>query len=405
MAAIDTSELVQYPIVRCNDLTIDPVYLELQRERGSFRAQLPYGEPCWVTTRYEDVKLVYGDRRFVKGLGTGRDGPRMMEGRIHDDPSIIAQMDPPRHTRIRRLTSGAFAPAEMRKMSGWLDDIANELVDTMEERGGTVDLVEVMSWTLPLRVLTGILGVPESEIATFRGWIDQLMNVESSVEAKGEAIGLLIPYIQGLIDERRAQHTGDLLSVMVQARDDNDQLTEDELVSLALTLFLAGFETTAAQIGNTVFTLMTHRDRWRELLDDRDLVRPAMEELWRWIPSFRHGMPMIQWASEDIELSGGVVIPAGEPVVPEHQLANRDETVFEHASEIDFHRVDPQPHLSLAWGAHRCLGANLANLEIEATLQALLRRLPTLELAVAPNDVTWSTHTFLRSPEELLVTW
>jgi cytochrome P450 len=92
-------------------------------------------------------------------------------------------------------------------------------------------------------------------------------------------------------------------------------------------------------------------------------------------------------------------------MLPEHQIANRDETAFEHASEIDFHRVDPQPHLSLAWGAHRCMGANLANLEIEVTLQALVRRLPTLELAVAPEDVPWSTHTFLRSPEKLPVTW
>ena len=192
---------------------------------------------------------------------------------------------------------------------------------------------------------------------------------------------------------------------MVQARDDDDQLTEDELVSLALTLFLAGFETTAAQIGNTVFTLMTHRERWEELLGEPDLLRPAMEELWRWIPSFRHGMPMIQWATEDIEFSGGIVIPAGHPVVPEHQLANRDETVFADVSEIDFHREAPEPHLSLAWGAHRCMGANLANLEIEATLKALLRRLPTLELAVAPEDVPWSTHTFLRSPEALPVTW
>src|SRR5262249_22070274 len=146
MTTTDATEVIQYPIVRYDDLTIDPVYLELQRERGTVRAQLPYGPQCWVTTRYEDVKLAYGDRRFVKGLGTGRANPRMMEGRRQDPPPITAQMAPPRHTRIRRLTSGAFAPAEMRRLAGWLDEIANDLIDTMEAQGEPVDFIEVMSW-------------------------------------------------------------------------------------------------------------------------------------------------------------------------------------------------------------------------------------------------------------------
>ena len=207
--------------------------------------------------------------------------------------------------------------------------------------------------------------------------------------------------IRGLIDERRARSTGDLLSIMVHARDEDDRLSEDELVSLGQSLVLAGFETTAAQLGSTVYTLMSHRQLWQELLDDPAVMPAALEELWRWIPSFRHGMPMIRWASEDLELSGGVVIPAGQAVLAEHQVANRDESVFPHASEIDFHRVDPQPHLALGWGAHRCLGAQLANMEVEVALRRLLERFPALELAVAPEDVKWSPATFLRSPAEL----
>jgi cytochrome P450 RapN len=130
----------------------------------------------------------------------------------------------------------------------------------------------------------------------------------------------------------------------------------------------------------------------------------ALEELWRWVPSFRHGSPMIRWASEDAELSGGVVIPAGQAVLAEHQVANRDESVFPHASELDFHRVDPQPHLALGWGAHRCMGAQLAHMEVEVTLEKLLDRFPALELAAAPEDVKWSPTTFLRSPAELPLT-
>ena len=192
---------------------------------------------------------------------------------------------------------------------------------------------------------------------------------------------------------------------MVHARDEGDQLAEEELIGLGQGLVLAGFETTAAQLGSTVYTLMTHRRLWDELLDDRMIMPAALEELWRWIPSFRHGMPMIRWASEDVELSGGVVIPGGQAVVPELQLANRDESVFPHASELDFHRVDPEPHLALGWGVHRCMGAQLAQMEIEVTLEKLLERFPTLDLAVAPEDAQWSQTTFLRSPAELPLTW
>jgi cytochrome P450 RapN len=172
-----------------------------------------------------------------------------------------------------------------------------------------------------------------------------------------------------------------------------------------MTLFLGGFETTAAQLGSTVWTLMKHRDRWEELRDERDLMDAALEELWRWIPSFRHGSPMIRWAFEDVELPSGQVIPANEPVLAEHQIANRDESAFPHAQEIDFHRSDPNPHLALAWGSHRCMGAHLANLEVEITLSSLLDRFPNLELTVPADDITWSPKTFLRSCEVLPVTW
>jgi cytochrome P450 RapN/nocardicin N-oxygenase len=130
-----------------------------------------------------------------------------------------------------------------------------------------------------------------------------------------------------------------------------------------------------------------------------------MEELWRWIPSFRYGFPNVRWATEDIELSNGVVIPYGDPIVPERTVGNRDEDVFPHAWDIDFHREDPAPHLTLGWGPHHCVGAHLAHLELELSLVSLLERFPTLRLAVDPHDVPWSTQTMLRSPEALPVTW
>jgi cytochrome P450 len=191
----------------------------------------------------------------------------------------------------------------------------------------------------------------------------------------------------------------------VHARDDDDRLSEDELFNLTLALWLGGLETTVNQLGTTIFALMTHRDQWQDLLDDRGLMPAALEELWRWIPSFKYGVPFVRWASEDVEMSDGTVVRAGEPVHPEHSVANRDESVFPDGWALDFHRVDPRPHLSLAFGAHRCMGAHLAHLQIQLALDSVLSRFPTLELAVNADEVVFSDATFMRSVEALPLTW
>jgi len=399
----DVGEIVQYPIVRRSDLTVDALYRDLQQQ-GPIRVQLPFGEPCWLATRYDDVKTAYGDRRFGKELGLTHDIPRMHELNI-DDPDLLVNMDPPRQTRVRRLALAAFAAPQIKTMRDWVSGVVDEYLDELVEQGPGADFIETVAWTVPLTVLTSILGVPREDASSFRRWVDEMVGADTELDDRMRAVDTMTEYVRGLIAERRARETDDLLSLLVHARDDDDRLTEDELVSLSMTLFLGGFETTAAQLGSTVYTLMTHRPLWQELIDDPALQPAALEELWRWIPSFRFGSTMVRWANEDVELSGGVVIPGGEAIVAEHTAANRDESVFPHGWELDFHRVDPQPHLSLAWGVHRCLGAHLAHLEVEATLERLLARVPNLELAIAPEDVKWSESTFLRSAVELPLTW
>ncbi len=400
---IESNEL-EYPFIRHDDLIIDDFYRDLQA-KGPVRVQLPYGEPCWLATSYQDVRTVYGDRRFGRELGAGHDAPRMMSLNFTDNPAIIANMDPPRHTRLRRLALTAFSASQIQKLRGWIEEIVDELLSDLQDAGPGADYVELVAWALPLRLLTGILGVKETDVPIFRGWVDTLMSIDEEQDVKADALGHLLDYIGALIAERRANATDDLLSIMVNARDNEDQLNEEELISLSLALFLAGFETTAAQLGSTLYVLMSKPRLWQELLESPALLPGAVEELWRWIPSFRFGMPNVRWAKEDVELSGGVVVRAGDPVLPEHQVANRDESVFPDGWEIDFHRVGPWPHLSLAFGAHRCLGAYLADHEIAATIQALLRRFPTLELAVPPDAISWSSSTFLRSPEAVPVRW
>ena len=401
MSAV-TGPVTTYPLVVDDALDVDPIYRELQRQ-GPIKVQLAYGEPCWLATAYDDVRTVYADRRFGKEMGFGRVVPR-----VHAmpplDPSLLANMDPPRHTRIRKLTTPAFSRPRIRGMRAWIDTLVDDLLDDMAQREQPAEFASV-AWNLPNLVVTGILGVPRADVPTFRGFIDSMLGMTSTTEARAEAGAHLRSYLLDLVAERRAHPTDDVLSDLVAAHDEGDRLTEDELVMLCQSLFLGGFETTVAQLGSTLYVLLSRRARWQELLDDPALMPAALEELWRWIPSTRYGMPLPRWANEDVELSGGVVIAAGEAILPERAVANRDEAVFPNGWELDFHREDPQPHLSLGFGAHHCVGASLAYAEIEVTLVKMLARFPNLELAIPARAVTWSRTSMLRAVETLPVVW
>ena len=154
---IESNEL-EYPFIRHDDLIIDDFYRDLQA-KGPVRVQLPYGEPCWLATSYQDVRTVYGDRRFGRELGAGHDAPRMMSLNFTDNPAIIANMDPPRHTRLRRLALTAFSASQIQKLRGWIEEIVDELLSDLQDAGPGADYVELVAWALPLRLLTGILGV------------------------------------------------------------------------------------------------------------------------------------------------------------------------------------------------------------------------------------------------------
>jgi cytochrome P450 RapN len=290
-------------------------------------------------------------------------------------------------------------------MASWVQGLVDTLLDEMSVDGRSADFVPAFSEQLPVKVLVGILGVAEGDAKQFKSWVTDMGDHDLEVADRTKARDELHGYIEDRIAERREHRSGDLLSALVEARDDEDRLTEEELFSLCIALWGGGFKTTLMQLGTTVYTLMTHRHLWQELLDDPELLPTGLEELWRWIPSFRYGSPFARWASQDVELSGGVVIRAGEPVLPEHAVANRDETVFPHGWELDFHRVDPRPHLSLAFGPHYCMGAHVALLQVRLTVETLLRRFPTLELAIPESEVPWSTKSLMRSVESLPLQW
>jgi cytochrome P450 len=399
-----TVEPVKYPMFEAVRLEVDPRYKAIQ-EKGLIRIQLPYGEPAWLATRYGDVRTVFGDPRMSRKLGLEHHAPSMFPGEGIKDPTIMLNMDPPEHTRLRRLAAGSFTISRIMKLEGVVQGIVDELLDDLTAAGPGADFVSIYSSNLPVRVLCHVLGIAPERAKAFKKWVDISSALQGSMEDRKEAHAQTLAFIQDLVAQRRVQRGTDLLSELVEARDDGDALGEGELVSLSLALWNGGFKTTLWQLGTTLYTLMTHPDHWQELKETPDLLPAAMEEMWRWIPSFKYGVPFSRWAKEDIEYSDGTVVRAGEAVLGEFAVANRDETVYPDANKLDFHRVDPAPQLSFTYGAHTCIGHHLARLQIRLTIQSLIQRFPDLQLAVPAEQVAFSTQSFMRSVEALPLKW
>jgi cytochrome P450 RapN len=404
MSGAIAAEIIDYPMFEAEGIVVDARYKAIQ-QKGLIKIRLPYGEPCWLATRYDDVNLVYDYRLFSRAMGLEHDAPSMSPGDGIKDPTLLLNMDPPEHTRMRRLAAGAFSPQRIQEVAGWVQEIVDELLDNMVAAGKPADFVSIYSYNLSFRVLTRILGIPAADAEQFRIWVEAGSSLDADIETRRESGIRSFAFARQLIQERRRQKSDDLLSVLVEARDEGDRLSEDELTSLAMSLWFGGFKTTLWQLGATLYTLMTHPKHWQELLENPALLPAALTELWRWVPSFKYGVPFARWAKEDVTFSDGTIVRRGEAVLPEFAVANRDETAFPDADLLDFHRVKPKPHLSFTTGPHACIGQHLAKLQVRLTVETLLRRFPTLRLAIPAEEVVWSKSSFMRTVEALPLEW
>jgi cytochrome P450 len=375
-----------FPTITKQGLDPDPLLAELRATAPIARVQLPYGEPCWVLTRYEDVRAMLADPRFSRAATIGTDVGRMAEFFPIED-SILG-MDAPEHTRIRRLVSATFTARRMQALRGRAQDVVDGLLDEMEKTEPPVDFVQAVALPLPITMICELLGVPFEDRERFHGWADIFMTSSGhSVEELLDAHGQLTGYLADLIASRRVEPTDDILGALVAARDEDDAvITEGELVSLAMAILVAGYETTANQLGKFVLCLLDHPDQLAILRAHPELTANAVEELMRLIP-LSAGAQIAYLATEDVEL-GGVLIRAGDGVMASTASANRDESVFPHAHELDIERPDIF-QLGFGHGAHFCLGAHLARVEMQVALESLLARFPNLRLAVPTADVPW----------------
>jgi cytochrome P450 len=290
-------------------------------------------------------------------------------------------MDPPDHTRIRRLVSSAFTPRSVAGLEPWIRDLTGRLLEQADASAG-FDLIDVLAFPLPIAVICHLLGVPAEDQASFRVWgHDVAATLEpqlTSAETRSRSSELaLTRYLQNLVRQRRADPDDSLLSALVAAEEEGDRLSPGELVSTALLLLIAGFETTVNLIGNGTVALLGDRGQWRRLGEEPSLVPGAVEEL------LRYDSPVqmtARTATEDVDI-GGTVIAKGASVIVAIGGANRDPGMFERPDHLNIDRPNASRHLAFSLGIHHCLGAALARLEGRIAVEELTRRYPGLELA------------------------
>jgi nocardicin N-oxygenase len=397
---VTSREVRTFPFAEPVGLRIEPLFAALRATEPVSRIRLPYGGEGWFVARYEDNRRLLNDRRFSRAASQG-EMPRLTVEPAGG--SALAILDPPEHTRLRRLVAAEFAAPRVQELRPQIQQSADELLAALAESGSPADLIAGFALPLPIKVICGLLGVPFEDRERFSGLARVLLSSTAYTRDEvGAAVEELGDYLYDLIDERRAHPTDDLIGALVAARDDEDRLSEAELITLCGTLLGAGFENVANSIGNMTYLLLTHPEHLRLLREEPDLLAPAVEEMLRFAMAGL-GASHARIATEDLEIAG-IRIRRGEAVFASLPAANHDPDVFTDPEVLDFRRAH-NPHLAFGHGPHVCLGAHLARLELRVALRSLLDAFPDLALAVPAEDVPWKIGLTVRGPEALPVRW
>jgi cytochrome P450 len=390
------------------------VFARMREESPVTSVITPEGQRAWLITRYEDVRRALADPRLSK------DWRKLRDPGFVPDPSVgflMAHMlnaDPPDHTRLRRLVQKAFTPGRVAGLRPRIEAITASLLDAMPGGGsgggggareadpagdGVVDLITEFAFPLPMTVICELLGIPDGDREEFKTWSQVILSSTATFDEYRAAGGAMYGYFTRLLADKRAAPADDLLSALITARDSGDSLDEPELLAMIFLLLVAGHETTVNLIATGTLALLTHPAEFSRLRADPALLPGAVEELLRFANPLNHATD--RYAPEPLEV-GGVLIPAGEPVLVVTSSANRDPARFPDPDRLDLGR-DASGHVAFGHGIHYCVGAPLARLEGEIAFGALLARFPGLSLAVEPSQLRWRPSSLIHGLETLPV--
>jgi cytochrome P450 len=381
----------------------------LRRESPVHRVEMAGYPPFWAVTRHADVLTIAtrsdvfkNEPRAILVPLDAEDRLRRDFGRIQD----LVHIDDPRHRELRAITANWFKPRSLVGLQAKIAVLARRAVDRMAELGTSCDFAQDVALEFPLRVILSMLGLPESDYALMLKLTQELFGAEdpelargASPEAFNETLAEFLGYFSRLVADRQANPTEDLASVIANAQvgDGVDPLTPIEQISYFLILATAGHDTTSASLAGGIHALVEHPDQLDRVRRDPSLIPTAADEFIRWVTPVKH---FLRTAIDGCEV-GGHSFEAGDCVLLSYWSANRDETAFAQPMRFDVAR-DPNRHLAFGFGAHHCLGATLARMEIKAFLHELLPRLDSMALA---GDLTLSESIFVSGPKHLPVTY
>ncbi|RZU52408.1 cytochrome P450 [Krasilnikovia cinnamomea] len=369
-----------------------PVYAHWRRTGPVRQVRLPNDMDAWMVTRYDDGRKALADPRLSKVI------PFDAVNATSTNPSISSAIarhmlssDPPVHTRLRRLVSAVFTARRIEALRPRIEEITDGLLDDMAGREA-VDLIDDFAFPLPIQVICELIGVPAADRDKFRTWSNIIVTGALAGDRLPVAVQEMVTYLRALLAERRERGGDDLISGLIDVRDQEDRLTEDELSSMIFLLLIAGHETTVNLIGNGALILLGRRERWERLRDDPALLPTAIEEFLRYESPVETSTFRI--ATEDLEI-GGQRIAAGDAVLVVLLSANRDEDRFPDPDDMRLDRAQ-NPHLAFGHGIHYCLGAPLARLEAQIAFGKLQARYPDMRLAVPEQELTWRPGVLMR---------
>ena len=370
-----------------------PLFAEVRKLGAVHRVSLADGHDAWLVVRFEEAMAALNDPRLSKDMHAALASGSNVVAEGLPGPEFARHMltvDPPDHTRLRRLVAAAFSPRRVEALRPRVRSIAEDLLDEVAASGpeSRVDLVSAFAFPLPFTVICELLGVPQTERARLGQQFSKLLVPTSTPEEYAQAKNAsdaVVAMLKALVAAKEADPGDDLVSALISARDGDERLNSQELLSTIFQLMVAGHDTTASLIGNSVVALFRNPEQLSKLRSDPAKIRAAVEEFLRYDAPVPHAT--FRYTVEPVTI-GGVTIPAGSQVIICMAAANRDSDRYANPESLDVDRVVGR-HLAFGYGIHHCLGAPLARMEGEIALGSLLRRFPELALAVPSEQLRW----------------
>jgi cytochrome P450 len=357
------------------------------------------GGQVWLVRDYALGRIVLSDKRFSRAEAVKPHVPTITDSEPAADSMM--SMDGTDHTRLRHSVAGAFSRHKIAALAPYTEHLVDARLDQMAATGPPADIISGLAAPVSLALLGTLLGIPTKDHAKFTDLVEVVFDISRSTpQQKFRQRLKLVDYMMELISDKRARHDDDLLTSLIELHE-HDGISQGEMITLGLTLLMAGYETTAGQIGLAVHWLLSDPKMWRCLREQPESVVPIAEELLRLTPSTPISFPRV--AVEPLSL-GAVTIDKGDVVIVSLVHGNYDAKVFAQPSLL-LPEGRRSVHLTFGHGVHRCLGAPLAQLQVQTVLARLIRRFPELRIVPGPDAVAWKEGLAIRGHTRLLVEW